>query len=108
MAVKAGNNKLLCFILDSVVARQDYYPSKATPSGVTQLAIESNDSATIELLVKHATTHQIERCWKRKDMSDDVLRNRLCFAVTYFNRLLIVIFRRGLSRQARLGSHGEC
>jgi hypothetical protein len=53
---------------------QDCHPSKATPSGFTplQLAIESNDRPTIELLVKHATTHDVERCWTQLGLSEDI------------------------------------
>ena len=63
---------------------QEYHPSKATPLRRTplQLAIESDDKATIELLVKHATTHDVERCWKAIDLSEevkDILRTKVSY-----------------------------
>jgi hypothetical protein len=98
VAIKSGNSKLVRFILERRSGKifQDYHPSKATPSGSTplQFAIESNDSSTIELLVKHATTHDVERCWKQLDMSEDIkeiLRTKVCLSVPCFKPSLIVI-----------------
>lgn len=71
------------FILErrSIKSFQDYHPSKATLLGITplQLAIESSDSATIELLVKHATTHDVERCWDLSISEDikEILRTKV-------------------------------
>jgi len=85
VAIKSGNSKIVRFILEKRGKLfQDYHPSKATPLRCTplQLAIESNDKATIELLVKHATTHNVERCWKAVDLSEevrDILRTKVSY-----------------------------
>jgi ankyrin repeat protein len=96
VAIKAGNSKLVRFILERRGGKsfQDCHPSKATPSGSTplQLAIESNDLVTVELLVKHATTHDVERCWKLMDISEDikeVLRTKVCLVILWSKSLLI-------------------
>ncbi|KAF9532395.1 hypothetical protein CPB83DRAFT_847786 [Crepidotus variabilis] len=84
-AIKAGNNNLVRFIIERRgKAFQGYHPSKTTLAGHTplQLAIESGDRTTVDLLVKHATVHDVERCWKLVDTSEElknVLRTKKGF-----------------------------
>ncbi|CAA7267976.1 unnamed protein product [Cyclocybe aegerita] len=84
-AIKAGNTRVVRFILEQRGRPfETYHPSKATASGRTplQLAIESRDPAMVELLIKHATTHDVEKCWKQQSMPaeiKDILRTKKGF-----------------------------
>ncbi|KAJ3517787.1 hypothetical protein NLJ89_g279 [Agrocybe chaxingu] len=84
-AIKAGNTRVVRFILERRGKPfESYHPSKATESGRTplQLAIESWDPAMVELLIKHATTHDVEKCWKQQSMPveiKDILRTKKGF-----------------------------
>ncbi|KAF8964086.1 hypothetical protein BDZ97DRAFT_943617 [Flammula alnicola] len=74
-AIQAGNTRVVRFIMERRgKSFEGYHPSKAAPSGRTplQLAIESRVPAMVELLVKDATTHDVERCWKSETMSEEI------------------------------------
>ncbi|PPQ63204.1 hypothetical protein CVT24_005749 [Panaeolus cyanescens] len=74
-AIKAGNTRVVRFIMDRRGRSfEGYHPSKAAPSGRTplQLAIDSHQPAMIELLVREATTHDVERCWKQEGLSEEI------------------------------------
>lgn len=74
-AIKAGNTNFVRFVLERRGRSfEGYHPSKAASSGRTplQLAIDSGVSAMVELLVKDATTHDVERCWKSESISEEI------------------------------------
>ncbi|KDR81399.1 hypothetical protein GALMADRAFT_221260 [Galerina marginata CBS 339.88] len=74
-AIKAGNTRVVQFIMERRGRSFDgYHPSKAAPSGCTplQLAIQSGVPSVVELLVKDATTHDVEKCWKQEPMSEEI------------------------------------
>ncbi|KAF8197417.1 hypothetical protein BJ912DRAFT_953355 [Pholiota molesta] len=74
-AIKAGNIDVVHFIMERRgKSFESYHPSKAAPSGRTplQLAIESHTPAMVELLLKNATTHDVERCWKSESISEEI------------------------------------
>ena len=62
------------FIMEHGRSFEGYHPSKAAPSGSTplQLAVESGVPSMVELLVKHATTHDVEKCWKQDNLSEEI------------------------------------
>ncbi|KAF8906035.1 hypothetical protein CPB84DRAFT_1770888 [Gymnopilus junonius] len=53
---------------------EGYHPSKTTPSGRTplQLAVESGAPLVVKLLVKHVTTHDVEKCWRQDNISAEI------------------------------------
>lgn len=74
-AIKAGNTDVVHFIMERRGRSfESYHPSKAALSGRTplQLAIESHVPAMVELLVKNATPHDVERCWKSESISEEI------------------------------------
>jgi len=78
-SIQAGNTPVVRLLLNQRGrSSEGYHPSKVSAAGRTplQLAIASGIPSTVELLVKDATTHDVQRCWEREEMSDEI-RNLL-------------------------------
>lgn len=91
-AIFAGNTPVVRFIMERRGKSFDgYHPSKAAPSGRTplQLAIASGATAMVELFIKDATTHDVERCWKTESMTDEI-RNVLRMKVEKYLSALVL------------------
>lgn len=74
-SIQAGNTPVVRFLLNRRGRSSDgYHPSKVSAAGRTplQLAIASGIPSMVELLVKDATTHDVQRCWEREEMSDEI------------------------------------
>ncbi|KAF9459541.1 hypothetical protein BDZ94DRAFT_1267940 [Collybia nuda] len=68
VSILAGNTQVTMFFLNRRAKPQDgCHPSKAAPDGRTplQLALISNDPSMVELLLKDATVHDVERLWEQ-------------------------------------------
>ncbi|KAF8078195.1 hypothetical protein FPV67DRAFT_1464526 [Lyophyllum atratum] len=65
-SILSGNTSVVRYFLTRrAKTSEGNHPSKAAPDGRTplQLAIASNSIPTLELLLKDATVHDVERCW---------------------------------------------
>ncbi|KAF9076133.1 hypothetical protein BDP27DRAFT_1313947 [Rhodocollybia butyracea] len=74
LACSSGN----IFAAKVLLAHKDVHPSRAARNGMTplQLALKSRSLEMLQLVLKDATVHDVERCWKRTDISDG-MRNIL-------------------------------
>ena len=97
-AIKAGNVNFVRFVLEHRGRSfEGYHPSKAAPSGRTplQLAIDSGVPGMVELLVKDATTHDVEWCWKSKSISAEIkqiLRTKVILILSFCTLSLTNIY----------------
>lgn len=74
-SIQVGNTPVVRFLLNRRGrSSEGYHPSKVSAAGRTplQLAIASGIPSMVELLVKDATTHDVQRCWEREEMSDEI------------------------------------
>ncbi|KAF8163095.1 hypothetical protein B0H34DRAFT_307746 [Crassisporium funariophilum] len=74
-AILAGNTSVVRFIMDRRGRSfEGYHPSKASASGRTplQLAIASGVASMVQLFIKDATTHDVERCWNQDTLSEEI------------------------------------
>ncbi|KAF5386702.1 hypothetical protein D9615_001736 [Tricholomella constricta] len=67
-SILSGNTPVVRFFLTRRAKPSGCHPSKAAADGRTplQLAITSHSVSTVELLLKDATVHDVERCWEQE------------------------------------------
>lgn len=71
VSILAGNTPVTSYFLNRRAKSQDgCHPSKATPDGRTplQLAIASDNPSMVELMLKDATVHDVERLWEQTSL----------------------------------------
>jgi ankyrin repeat protein len=71
VSIVAGNTAVTSYFLNRRGKSQDgCHPSRAAPDGRTplQLAIASNNAPMVELVLKDATVHDVERSWEQPSL----------------------------------------
>lgn len=71
MSILSGNTPVARFFLSRRAnSSEGCHPSKASADGRTplQLAIASGSVSTVELVLKDATVHDVERCWEQTSL----------------------------------------
>jgi len=73
-SVLSGNVDAARFFLSRRTKGEGCHPSKAALDGRTplQLAIASGSVSMVELVLKDATVHDVQRCWERSPLADDM------------------------------------
>jgi ankyrin repeat protein len=82
VSIMYGNEPVVQFFLARRGKASDgCHPSKAAPDGRTplDLAIVSGSFSLIQLMVKDATVHNVQRCWERSpsDQIKDILETKV-------------------------------
>lgn len=75
VSIVAGNTPVTSYFLNRKSKSQEgCHPSKAAPDGRTplQLAIASDNPAMVELMLKDATVHDVERLWAQPTLSPEL------------------------------------
>jgi hypothetical protein len=73
-SILSGNIPVAHFFISHRAKTEGCHPSKAAVDGRTplQLGIASNSMPMVELVLKHATVHDVQKCWERLSLSPDV------------------------------------
>lgn len=72
VSILSGNTQVTSYFLNRKSKSQEgCHPSKAAPDGRTplQLAIASDNPTMVELMLKDATVHDVERLWAQPSLS---------------------------------------